>query len=103
MSRSAKRKDHPLTIRLAEANIAIIDRAASLLGHSRTDFVRHAAISAAHDALMQARPIRMSASGFKAFMEILAAPANAVPAMVDVLRRPTPWEAERSKPTSRPR
>ena len=47
MPRTAKRKEHPLSMRLPEADIAIIDRAASLRGRSRTDFVREAAVRAA--------------------------------------------------------
>ena len=98
MPRSAKRKDHPLSMPLREADIVIIDRAASLHGRSRTDFVRHAAVRAAEDALMERAPIRMSASAFKAFMAALSAPATVVPQMVEVLRCPAPWEAGGSKP-----
>ena len=42
MPRVIKRKEHPLSMRLPETDIAIIDRAASLRGRSRTDFVREA-------------------------------------------------------------
>jgi uncharacterized protein (DUF1778 family) len=98
MPRFAKRKDHPLSMRLPEADIAIIDRAASLHGRSRTDFVRHAAVRAAEDALMETAPIRMSAAGFKAFVAALSGPATPVSEMVEVLRRPAPWEPGGSKP-----
>jgi len=47
MSISAKRKDHPLSMRLPPGDIAVIDRAAGLRGRSRTDFVREAAVRAA--------------------------------------------------------
>ena len=67
MPRVVKRKEHPLSMRLPEADIAIIDRAANLRGRSRTDFVREAAVRAAEDVLMETAPIRMSPSGFKAF------------------------------------
>ena len=40
MPRSIKRKEHRLSMRLPETDIAIIDRAATLRGRSRTDFVR---------------------------------------------------------------
>jgi hypothetical protein len=53
MSRAAKRKEHPLSMRLPAVDIAIIDRAATLRGRSRTDFVRDAAVRAAEDALME--------------------------------------------------
>lgn len=92
MPRAAERKEHPLSMRLPEADIAIIDRAATLRGRSRTDFVREAAVRAAEDVLMESAPIRMSADGFGAFLKALSSPATAVPEMVELLRRPAPWE-----------
>lgn len=94
MSRLSVRKDHPLSMRLPEADIAIIDRAAVLRGRSRTDFVREAAVRAAEEVVMETMPIRMSAAGFDAFLEALTAPPTPVPAMVELLRRPAPWEKE---------
>jgi uncharacterized protein (DUF1778 family) len=97
MSRSAERKDHPLSMRLPETDIAVIDRAATLRGRSRTDFVREAAVRAAEDALMEMAPIRMSPDGFDAFLKVLSGPAAPVPEMVELLRRSAPWETETSK------
>jgi uncharacterized protein (DUF1778 family) len=97
MTRVVKRKEHPLSMRLPEADIALIDRAATLRGHSRTDFVRSAAVRAAEEVLMETMPIRMSPSGFKAFMAALAGPATSVPEMVELFRRTAPWEAGGSK------
>jgi uncharacterized protein (DUF1778 family) len=92
MSRVAKRKEHPLSMRLSVADIAIIDRAATLRGRSRTEFVRDAALRAAEDVLMETAPFRMSPAGFKAFMAALSGPATAVPEMVELFRRTAPWE-----------
>src|SRR5437773_4007079 len=92
MPRVIKRKEHPLSMRLPEADIALIDRAAGLRGRSRTDFVREAAVRAAEDVLMENRPIRMSLEGFAAFMAALSAPVAPVPEMVELAKRPTPWE-----------
>jgi uncharacterized protein (DUF1778 family) len=100
MPRSSKRKEHPLSMRLPETDIAIIDRAANLRGRSRTDFVREAAVRAAEDVLMETMPIRMSQGGFKAFLDALSKPANSVPEMVEVLRRKAPWEVDKAKPGS---
>lgn len=97
MPRAAARKEHPLSMRLPEADIAIIDRAATLRGRSRTDFVREAAVRAAEEVLMDTMPIRMSAAGFAAFVKVLSAPAVPVPEMVDLLRRPAPWENRAAK------
>lgn len=94
MARAAAHKDHPLSMRLPEADIAIIDRAASLRGRSRTEFVRDAAVRAAEDVVMENTLIRMSPDGFDAFMSALSAPAAAVPEMVELARRPAPWETK---------
>ncbi len=97
MRRAAKRKEHPLSMRLPDADIAIIDRAAGLRGRSRTDFVREAAVRAAEDVLMESALVRMSPGGFSAFMKALAQPAASVPAMVELLKRPAPWESGDSR------
>lgn len=97
MTRAIKRKEHPLSMRLPEADIAIIDRAATLRGRSRTDFVRDAAVRAAEDVLMETMPIRMSPAGFKAFMVALSGPAAPVPEMVELFQRTAPWETAGSK------
>ena len=92
MATTAERKEHPITMRLPEADIAIIVRAAGLRGRSRTDFVREAAVRAAEDVLMENRLIRMSPEGFAEFMAALTGPGKPVPEMVDVAKRPAPWE-----------
>jgi uncharacterized protein (DUF1778 family) len=40
MAATVERKEYPISMRLPEADVAMIDRAASLRGRSRTDFVR---------------------------------------------------------------
>jgi uncharacterized protein (DUF1778 family) len=97
MPRAAQRKEHPLSMRLPETDIAIIDRAAALRGRSRTDFVRDAAVRAAEDVLMETAPIRMSPAGFKAFMAALSGPAVPVAEMVELFRRAAPWETGGSR------
>jgi uncharacterized protein (DUF1778 family) len=97
MPRAVERKERPLSIRLPEADIAIIDRAAVLRGRSRTDFVREAAVRAAEDVLMETASMRMSAAGFKAFMAAVSGPAKPAPEMVELFRRAAPWEAGRPK------
>lgn len=92
MVATAERKDHPISMRLPQADIAMIDRAAGLRGRSRTDFVREAAVRAAEDVLMENRLIRMNPEGFAEFIAALSGPAMAVPEMVEVVSRPAPWE-----------
>lgn len=92
MTATAHRKDHPLSMRLPDTDIALIDRAAGLRGRSRTDFVREAAVRAAEEVLMESGLIRMSQERFAEFMAVLSAPATPVAPMVEILRRPAPWE-----------
>jgi uncharacterized protein (DUF1778 family) len=81
-----------LSMWLSEADIAVIDRAAILRGRSRADFVRTAAIDAAEDVLAERPDVRMSPDGFKAFMKALSEPAAPIAEMVELLRRPSPWD-----------
>ena len=90
MAANAERKEYPISMRLPEADVAMIDRAATLRGRSRTDFVRD---RAAEEVVMEQSLIRMSPQGFAGFIEVLAAPAAPVPEMVELARRPAPWEA----------
>lgn len=94
MAPVAGRKLHPLSMRLPEADIVIIDRAAALRGRSRTDFVRDAAVRAAETALMENSPIRLSEEDFAAFLEAISGPAKAPPEMVDMFTQAAPWESE---------
>lgn len=91
MATGAKRNEHPLSMRLPEADIAVIDRAAALRGRSRTEFVRDAAVRAAEQVLIENTPVRMSPEGFDAFMAAIAGPAKPVPEMVELFVRKAPW------------
>ena len=97
MTVTAKRKDYPLSMRLPEGDIAIIDRAADLRGRSRTDFVREAAVRAAEEVLMESTLVRMSTEGFEAFIQAVSTPAAPVPEMVASLRRDAPWVKGQAK------
>lgn len=91
MAINPDRKDHSLSIRLSAADLAIIDRVARLLGRSRADFVRRAAVRAAEETLMEAGLVRMTEEGFAAFSAAVSAPAMPVMPMVEIMRRPATW------------
>jgi uncharacterized protein (DUF1778 family) len=93
MGQRPDRKVHPLSMRLPESDVDVIDRAAALRGRSRTDFVREAAVRAAEEVLLEDRPLRMSEEGFAAFLAAIAAPPEAAPEMVAILKRRAPWDA----------
>ncbi len=98
MASTAKRKEHPLSLRLPEMDIAMIDRAASLRGRSRVDFMREATVQAAEHVLIENTFVRMSEDGFTAFVAAVTAPAVAVSEMVEIFGHQAPWEAEEARP-----
>lgn len=79
-------------IRLSEADLAVIDRAAARRSCSRVDFVREVAIAAAEDVLIEQTSVRMSADGFGAFTEALSKPPTVISEIVELFQRPAPWE-----------
>ena len=93
MSAPVKRREYPISMRLPEADVAMIDRAAARRGRSRTEFVRDAAVRAAEEVVMENLPIRMSPEGFAEFMDIISRPAEPIPELVEYLSRPAPWDA----------
>jgi uncharacterized protein (DUF1778 family) len=88
----AQTKDHPLSLRLPQADLALIDRAAKLKGSSRTEFMRDAAVREAETLILDRTMITMSAEGFKAFLDEIDSPAKPIPEMVELLKRKAPWE-----------
>ncbi len=47
-----------ISIRFPERDVAIIDRAAEILGRSRTDFVREVAVRAAEETILEQSVVR---------------------------------------------
>lgn len=92
MPAPAKRKDHPLSMRMPPGDLAVIDRAAGLRGRSRTDFVREAAVRAAEEVLMESAVIRMDPEAFAAFAAAIAGPGAPVPQIVELFARKAPWD-----------
>ncbi len=95
MPSPARKKANPLSMRLPQGDIAIIDRAAGLRGRSRTEFVRDAAVRAAEEVVMENTLLRMNPNGYKQFMSLIAAPPKSVPQMVALFKRQSPWEVHR--------
>lgn len=92
MTKGPQRKGRHVSIRLPEAEIALIARAANARGQSPTGFMRDAAVRAAEGVLMEERSIHMSADGFTYFIEQVDRPVEAVPALIKVMQRAAPWE-----------
>lgn len=89
---NAHAKDRPLSLRLPQADVALIDRAAKMQGRSRTEFMREASVREAEAAVLDTMMIRMSPEGFAAFISALEEPAQIVPELREVFKRKAPWE-----------
>jgi uncharacterized protein (DUF1778 family) len=81
-----------LNLRVKAEDRSLIDRAAKLLGKSRTDFLLEAARRAAQDALLDQALFKVDPGLYAKFVARLDAP----PAPNEKLRRmmttPAPWE-----------
>jgi uncharacterized protein (DUF1778 family) len=88
--KAAKRETLNVRIRSEDRNL--IDRAAQLLGKSRTDFLLEAGRRAAEDAVLDQTLFKVNAKVYAEFIARLDAP----PAPNEKLRRtmatPAPWE-----------
>jgi uncharacterized protein (DUF1778 family) len=86
------RTEHPLSLRLPDIDISLIDRAATLKGCSRTQFMRDAAVQAATQAILEQSLVSMTHEGFAAFQAAIEAPAQIVPAIAALRQHKAPWD-----------
>ncbi len=81
-----------VSMRFRDDDLTIIDRGAELLGLSRTEFMRRAALNEAPAAILNETVIRVSPQAYDAFMQVISAPAAAPPLKAaERLRRSPPW------------
>jgi uncharacterized protein (DUF1778 family) len=92
MPEPKQRKETPVSMLFRDDDLAIIDRGADLLGLSRTEFVRRAALQEAQTAILNETVIRLSPEAYDAFIAAIEAPPAAAPSKVKQrLERKTPW------------
>jgi uncharacterized protein (DUF1778 family) len=89
---AGRAKRETLNVRIKAADRSLIDRAAHILGKSRTDFLLEAGRRAAEDALLDRTLFGVGPKAYAEFVARLDAP----PAPNERLRRtmttPAPWE-----------
>lgn len=85
-------KRDTLNLRIKPEIRGLIDRAAELLGKSRTDFVLEAASRAAEDALLDRTTFRVSPEVYAAFLARLDAPTQPNARLAKTMQAPVPWE-----------
>ena len=90
-----ERHDSPketINLRASAEQKALIDRAASRLGKSRTEFMLDSARAAAESALLDQRLFLLDEPRFEEFAACLDAPVEPSEALETVLTTPPPWE-----------
>lgn len=88
-------RDSVINLRADSGRRALIDRAASAVGKSRTEFVLEAAAEKAQQVLLDRTVFALDAATFQRFVKSLDAPLK-TSAIKRLLARRAPWE-RRSK------
>ena len=71
---------------------AIIDRAAAVVGKSRTEFMLESARRAAVDVLLDQRLFVLNDTDYDRFLAILDEPTEPSAALEKLMNTPAPWE-----------
>lgn len=91
MAIQATRKETPVSMRFRDDDLAVIDRGAALLGLSRTEFVRRAALHDAQLAMLNQAVVRVSSETYAEFLAAIDSPVQPLPAKaIERLNRTTP-------------
>lgn len=85
-------KRETLNLRIKPELRGLIDRAASLTGKNRTEFVLEAARLAAEDALMDRTVLEVDPRTYSEFLARLDAPPEPNDRLRRTLETPAPWE-----------
>jgi uncharacterized protein (DUF1778 family) len=81
-----------INIRVRPDERALIDRAASAQGKSRSDFMLEASRRAAEEALLDQAVLRVDAATYRRFVELLDAPPRPNAALRRLMLTKAPWE-----------
>ncbi len=81
-----------INLRASAEQKALIDRAASRLGKTRTEFMLDSAREAAENTLLDQRLFLLNDSDYARFVARLDAPVEPSDALEKLLATPAPWE-----------
>ena len=90
--RDQERRSVTINVRASEQVRDLIDRAAAIMGKTRSDFMLETARARARDVLLDQTVFALDESAHATFLEILDAPAPANDRLRKLLRDPAPWE-----------
>ena len=81
-----------VNLRVREDTRALIDKAASIQGRSRTDFMIEASRRAAEEAILDQRVIMVSRESYDHFLAVLDRPPESNEKLRKLLRTKAPWD-----------
>jgi uncharacterized protein (DUF1778 family) len=81
-----------INLRVTRSQKALIDRAAEVLGRSRSDFMLDAACREAESVLLDQRYFNLDEEAFQRFTAMLDAPPANNPGLTRLLNTKAPWE-----------
>lgn len=81
----------PVNLRIREDIRSVIDRAASLRGKTRSDFMIDAAYRAAEETLLDQNLVRVDADSYQHYLDILDQPPSGE-GFERLMRAPKPWQ-----------
>ncbi len=96
------RKERPVSLRFRDSDLSLIDRAASLRGRSRTEFMRDAAMREAEEIVLQSAIVQQTSDAFAQFAAAIEARPRQVSALVKLFATRAPWTAKAAKPKQKP-
>ena len=89
---STVQKSDNINIRVSPDMLGLIDRAATVYGKTRTDFILDTMRKAAEDAVLDQRLFVLNADQWSAFTAMLDAPPRENPGLKALLARKPVWE-----------
>jgi uncharacterized protein (DUF1778 family) len=81
-----------VNLRVREDTRALIDKAASIQGRSRTDFMIEAARRAAEEAILDQRVIMVDQDSYNRFLAVLDRPPESNDKLRKLMRTKAPWD-----------
>jgi len=90
---TSQNKIAPINIRAQEAQRALIDKAASSLNKTRSDFMLEVACQAAENVLLDQRLFLVDDDAFSAFQHQLDAPVADNEKLHYLLNQKSPWDS----------
>ncbi|HKO68241.1 MAG TPA: DUF1778 domain-containing protein [Burkholderiaceae bacterium] len=97
MPRTTASSEAPLqavNLRVRIDTQSLIDRAANMLGRTRSDFMIAASKQAAEDAILDQRVISASPEAYSKFLDMLDRPGQANEQLRKTMQTPAPWESQ---------